>query len=89
MQKVWKCFDQKKRITLAFSANSHACQGRIWGGIVRTHAFCFVYTFIGKFRNFPEFLKLIPNRSTRNVPADIVFGVLFGGKRKGITSVGT
>lgn len=48
-----------------------------------------IYTFIGKFRNFPEFLKLIPNRSTRNVPADIVFGVLFGGKRKGITSVGT
>lgn len=59
--------------------------------VVRTFCFAciyiYMYIFIGKFRNFPEFLKLIPNRSTWN----IVFGVLFGGgggKRKGITFVG-
>lgn len=52
-----------------------------------SRVYIYMYIFIGKFRNFPEFLKLIPNRSTWN----IVFGVLFGGgggKRKGITFVG-
>lgn len=90
MQKVWKCFDQKKRITLAFSPNSHTCQGRrvlYCCTYVLFRVYMYMYIFIGKFRNFPEFLKLIPNRSTWN----IVFGVLFGGgggKRKGITFVG-